>query len=367
MAEPTYIFQFIGDTFSNQTANYISGTASQISSELQPVAIAAITLWICVYGTLTILGKTSQPFADFAVKALKIIIICAVALNYGNYSSYVIQSMEGIENSIAAAMSSGGSPSSNGIYGTLDAALSNGLEKSKLFFAYAAKYNFLVNTTKVIGGISAGIISYTGVLLFLVIGGVAIILAKFMLTLVFAVGPLFILCLLFPVTAGFFDRWIAQAITYILTVVFVAATLGIGISIMDTRLQALVVDQHSDPMFTAIQLLAIMAILAYVTYQVNNLAAGLAGGAGAAMVSMRQLAGYATGEVSKAANVINATSTRTNPTTGQQVTASRFSHWAYGRTLSNSNYRSAVKERMNHNINHMADNWRKKGGSVDKG
>lgn len=294
MAEPTYIFRFIGDFFSDETANYVSNSANQLASDLTPVAIAAVTLWICVYGTLTILGKIAQPFGDFITKAIKISLICAVALNYGNYSSYVVGSIEGVENAVSSALSGGSTPSPEGIYGTLDAAMGNGIETAKKFFEFSAKYNFLTQTAKVVGGQAAGVITYLGVVLFFMVGGASIILAKFMLTLTFAVGPIFILCLLFPATAGFFDRWIAQAVTYTLNVVFIAATLGVALSVFNGFLGK-IQHNYSDPLFVAIQLVAVLCVLCVVTMKITELAAGLAGGAGAAMVSARQLIGVVGG------------------------------------------------------------------------
>ena len=42
---------------------------------------------------------------------------------------------------------------------------------------------------------------------FTLLGGAIIIMAKVALTALFAIGPLFIACLMWPATAVFFDRW----------------------------------------------------------------------------------------------------------------------------------------------------------------
>lgn len=349
MAEPTYIFRFIGDSVTNLTNGFVEAASSSLAGAIGVIALAAVTMWIAVYGALVILGRINQPFGDFLHKAAKVAIICAVALNAGNYMSFLVEAAHGLESGLTAAMASSGAPSSS-TYESLDNGFGEGLELAKKYFAESSEYNFFTETSKVLGWFIGGVIVSIGLVLFFVVGGVAIIVAKFMLTLVLAVGPIFVLTLLSPATAGFFDRWVSQVVTYVLTVVFVAATLGLGIKIFSNLVLSVTVDGTSEPMFMALQALVVMLVLGFVTMQVNSLASGLAGGAGMAMAGARQLMGAtfgaALGGARGAANVVNPVSNRLDPRTGHQTSSSRFEHIAQGRTVMASPYRNAVLDRM---------------------
>lgn len=347
------IFRFVGDSLSDLTAHYVTSASAGLASALGPVALAGVTLFITIYGVLVVGGKIQQPFQDFVIKAGKIAIIAAIALNAGNYMSWVVGSIEGLETGLVAAMSGGGPGlDTSSTYAVLDSSIGNATDKAALAWEKGSEkkwYN--------IGGWApwyiASLLMYAGIVLFFLVGGAMVVMAKFGLALMLAIGPLFIMLLLWAPTAGFFDRWLGQTLTYVFTIVLLAAVLSMAINIFNHLITNTVYDDESNVLFIGVQILFISGILAFVVLQISSMASGIAGGAGMAALSLRQLVGAVTNPAKAVASKVNPTSNRLDPTTGLQTSSPRFEHMAMGRSVfaPNPAYRNALQDRLKSTFN----------------
>lgn len=198
-----------------------------------------------------------------------------------------------------------------------------------------------------------------------VLGGTTIIVAKFSLAVMFALGPLFIVCLMFPVTARFFDNWFSQVMNYVLTIVIMAIIMAFamkayGAFITKTDFSGTGV---INPMSVALQVCTLSGVLGWIILQAGGMASGLAGGLSMAAMTVRQFAApLAAGSqtVKSVANLINPQKTRPDLSTGIMTTASRASHLIAGNTPLNPAYNRHIRERL-------AKNWGKaKGGTINK-
>lgn len=351
MAAP-YIFRFVGDSLANLTAGYTQAASSQLAGAIGGIAIAAVTMFIAVYGALVIAGKIQQPFQDFILKAAKWAIICAVALNVGNYTLYVADAVTGLESGLVTALRAPGAPAgSSSTYEQLDESIGQANELVRECFDKAGEKNMITEAGALLGWLAAGLIIGAGIVIFFFVGGAIIICAKFLLAIMLGIGPLFVLALLHPATAGFFDRWLGQTLTYVFTVVLVAVVMSLGVTVFDTAIERTKLDEN-EALFMALQILFCGLILSYVTMQIGSLAAGISGGAGAAIASARQLLGVATAPGKFASDVarsggqiLNPMSNRLDPKTGLQTNSPRLEHVAQGRTIVNPAYRKAVMDR----------------------
>ncbi len=347
-----YIFRFVGDSLANLTNGYSEAASSQLAGAIGTIAITAVTMFIAVYGALVIAGKIQQPFQDFMLKAAKWAIVCAIALNAGNYTAYVADAVNGLESGLVTALRAPGAPAgSSSTYEQLDESIGQANELVRECFDKASEKNMLTEAGALLGWLAAGVIIGAGIVIFFFVGGAIIIATKFLLAIMIGIGPLFVLALLHPATAGFFDRWLGQTLTYVFTVVLVAVVMSLGVSVFDTAIERTKLDEN-EALFMAMQLLFCGLILAYVTMQIGSLASGIAGGAGAAIMSARQLIGVATApgkfasDVARSGgNILNPVSNRLDPRTGLQTQSSRLEHVAQGRTIVNPAYRKAVVER----------------------
>lgn len=351
MAAP-YVFRFVGDSLANLSASYVESASSGIISAFGPVVLTAVTLFITVYGVLVIANKIQSPVSDLLVKLGKFAIIAFFALNAGSYTTYVIGAIQGLETGLIAAMSSSGTTSPESTYQLLDEAMGRAGGVAAQAFDKAGEKS----TWDIAGMVPwffTGFVIFTGAGAYLLVGGAMLIMAKFALGLMFAIGPLFIIALMFPATAGFFDRWLSQTLTYVFTIVLLAAVLSMGITIFNHLITNVVYDDESNVMFVGLVVCVVSLVLAVLTFQVAGMASGIAGGAGMAALALRQLVSPVTAPAAAIAGRINPVSNRLDPRTGIQTSSSRLEHFAMGRSVlsPNSQYRNALRDRLRSSFN----------------
>src|SRR5215210_367024 len=83
----------------------VSNLASAVSGPLK----AAVTLWIIFQGVAIMRGVVNEPLLDFAVKAIRVCIIVALATQVGTYNEYVKNIFfDALPNEIGKALSGSG-------------------------------------------------------------------------------------------------------------------------------------------------------------------------------------------------------------------------------------------------------------------
>jgi len=337
-----YIFRFVGDKLSELTAGYIDMASAGLAGALGPVALAGVTLFITIYGVLVIAGKIQMPFQDFVVKAGKIAIIAAIALNAGNYMEWVVGSIQGLESGLVGAMTEGGSElDTTDTYALLDSSISIGAKKAADAWEKVGEISWY-NISGWMTWLIATLLIYIAMTLLFLICGALVVVAKFALTLMLAVGPLFVMSLIWAPTAGFFDRWLSQVLTYVFTILFLTAVLSMAITVFSEILTATDFnDPTINPTFVALQILMIALILGYLITQVPGMASGLAGGAGLGALSMRQLVGAVMNPSRALGRMMmpSGNSSRTNSVSNSGSSSNM-------NTVSNPGYRVALQERL---------------------
>lgn len=354
MSSPEVVlFQFVGETVENAIAAFVEPAASNIISAVGGTVLVGTTLYLSVMGYLIIAGYLSNPFWDVVKNCAKAAFIGAIALSAGNYMDWVVGSINGLQEGLASALNTSGADPNGSIYKTLDASLDKAFDLVGECLSKANDSGWDVGTA--LGWWFCGIAIGLGALLFTLIGGAIVITAKFALAALFALGPLFIACLIWPATARFFDSWFSQAMNYVFTIVIVAVFLSFAMAAFDRFIDGADVsgDGTNSPAFAALQILGLTGIFSFMLMQVGSLASGIAGGVSMAAMSIRQMVSPATGAAhavsggaSSMARIVNPTSTRLDPRTGHQTTSSRFEHMAMGRTVVNPAYRKALMDRI---------------------
>lgn len=364
MADIT-LFQYLGETITNATAAFVEPAASSLMYGLQMLAVTGVTLYMVLMGYAISTGSVEAPFASFMKQCVKIIIVAAFALSADGYNNHVVAALNGLETGLSDLLNANSASPSASIYQTLDTMLNEGFELSALCLQRASDAGWDFGATLSWWG--AALLICLGTLVFALIGGVNIIIAKFSLAIMFALGPLFILCLMFPITAKFFDGWFGQVLNYIFSVVILALIMSFGVVAFDHFVSGvnLNVDASGgqNPFMVAAQVLGLTVALGWIAMQAKGMASGLAGGVALQAMSLRQIVAPAASVMRPIARPLNplAQSTRLDPRTGHQTSGARAEHFLMGRTPWNPAYRNAVKERI-------AEGWKKpEGGEMKKG
>jgi type IV secretion system protein VirB6 len=346
MSDPDVVlFRFVGKTVENAIAAFVEPAANHIISTIGATALIGSTLYLSIVGALIIAGYLSNPFWDVMKTCIKIAVVSSIALSAGNYMSWVVGSIDGIQTGLAGALNTLGGPSPSSIYETLDKSLGKALSLMGECFKHANESGWDFGTAA--GWLFSGGAIGLGALFFTFLGGAIIIMAKFSLAALFALGPLFIMCLMWPATARFFDAWFSQVMNYVFTIVFAALFMSFALAAFDRFVSGADVsgDGTNSPAFAALQILGCTGIFSYLLLKSSEIAGGLAGGASMAALTIRQMVSPA----AATARVVNPTSNRLDPKTGLQTSSGRAEHLYMGRSIINPAYRKAVADHRTEN------------------
>lgn len=363
-APDVMLFRFVGETVENAITAFVGPAANNVIGAIGATTLIGTTLYLAIAGALIIGGYLSNPFWDVVKKCLKIAFISAIALSAGNYMTWVVGSIEGVTTGLAGALNTIGGPAPSSIYQVLDQSLGNAFSLVGECSKRADESGWDVGTA--FGWWFSGASIGLGAVVFTLLGGAIIIMAKFSLAALFALGPFFIACLIWPATARYFDAWFSQVMNYVFTIVIVGLFMAFAMAAFNRFIDGADVsgDGTNSPAFAALQILGMTGIFSYLLMQVGTLASGIAGGASLASMSIRQMvspassaASAVSGAASSAGKIINPTSNRLDPKTGLQTSSSRAEHLYMGRTIFNPAYRRAVTD-------HRTEN---RGGNTVKG
>ena len=355
------IFQFIDESVRRATDAFVTPAASNLMFALQMLVLTGVTLYITMTGYAISTGAVESPFWTFLKQCFKIIVIAFFALTADGYIDGVMSAINELERGLSQAMNvSNNTPMS--IYQILDQSMSNSLELVRIAFQRSNEAGWRLGSA--LGWAIVGIIVTISAVFITVLGGAVVIVAKFSLAVMLALGPLFIVSLMFPVTAKFFDSWFSQVMNYILTIVIMVIVMNFAMRLYDSLI--LNVDfsgnGYINPMFAALQIAALSGVLCWIIMQAGGMASGLAGGISRAAMSIRHLVSPISNSLrgaNAAHNTINPVSTRRDLKSGMTVTARHGSHFIAG----NTKWNPAYKQHFNENIGNK--NWGKaKGGAV---
>lgn len=356
------LFTFIGDTVTNATDAFVTPAAANLMFKLQMVALTGVTLYIVLTGYAIATSSVESPFWTVIKQWLKIAVIAAFALSADGYQDQVVAAFNGLQSGLSEALNANSAAPSGSIYQTLDELLNKGFDLTATCFQKADEAGW--NFGAVLAWGIAGILISVGTLVFALLGGVNIIIAQFSLAIMFALGPLFILCLMFPVTAKFFDGWVGQVLNFVFTVVILAVVMAFGMVAYDHFINGVNLNGSGEqnPLTVGFRVRA-DSRTRLIAMQAGSMASGLAGGVAMQSDVLAPDRGPAASAAAKAGRPFNplAQSTRLDPRTGHQTTASRAEHFAMGRTLWAPAYRQALKERLQ-------QGWKKpEGGNIGRG
>lgn len=290
------IFQSLGKEIEGAIKTYVDPGAASLISALRITAVSGIGLYFTCMGYMIMTGAVQESFYEFLKQCTKVIIIAAFALNADIYANWVVEAFRGLESGLSAAMSTTGSQDDT-TYKLLDDSLKRCFELAGTLMEKAGASGWSVG--KALGLVIAAIIVACCSIIITVLGGATIIAAKFSLAVMFAIGPLFIMCLMWPVTAKFFDSWFSQVVNYIITIVIMIIVMAFAIGVFEKF--AVIKDVNvANPLLISFKILAVTLILMFIIRQVAGMAVGLASGFSMATLTMTSLA---TGAVSPAMRV----------------------------------------------------------------
>lgn len=266
-----------------QLTQYLSNTAASLCAVIAPAVAVGLVIYVMLIGYAVMRGEAQDSLQSSVWKVVKWSLISAVALSAGGFNSYVVGGLNGIEASLFQATTG-----AIGGGALLDGCLSK----------YIDLFNQLVQNVQSDGlGVLPNVAICFAILLLaiasLIFFGLAVcvfMLAKVAEVLIIALGPAFIVTLIFPPIQRFADAWLSAALNTILIKVLA----GIILAISTLFLKKMV--EHVSASFdtTAILMDCLKILLLSVSFgaifgYLPMLSAQLVGGAPLPHVTMPQM------------------------------------------------------------------------------
>lgn len=257
----------------------VQGSFGSLTPVVQILWRLMFIIFIAVFGYKVIIsGRFSAP--DLLANILKIILILVVATEWDTFllliydittdlpSDIAGQIMQGAANSLAAPAADNEASANLALSQFYDRAME--VSEKLLEGAGWTKWGLYFYTFAI----------WVGAIGFTTFAAMLIILAKLAVAILLAVGPIFILLLIFANTKNLFEGWLRTLLNYALIPIFVYALLALVLTLAEMPLQFM--EKNSSPddsLITAIGPFLFTSIVAVLLLaQVMNMAASITGG-----------------------------------------------------------------------------------------
>ena len=276
-SNPLTIVSF-GQLFDQALNGYVVNAIGILMGWLAPIAVILVTIWVLLFGYATVRNETGDSVTTFAGKALRISVILGVALTTNVYMDWVVGSANALMNSLASLfLQAGGLPAAGSAWALVDQYDA----QVETVVTQLAKDALQVTPPFVnFPNLFAIVLISLGGCIFEVCVLAVTCFSKIMLTLALAVGPIFILCLIFPSTGKFFDAWLSKLLSAVMLSSITFFLAGLSLSITGGFLTGFL-GQVDTLNFVAAGMVVgvIELLLGVVMIQAPTLAAALTGGA----------------------------------------------------------------------------------------
>lgn len=262
---------------------YVGEQVATVAQAIAPAAFAFLGVYVVLWGFASMRGAIREPLMDMAERVLKVSLVFGVGIGLAEYNTVISDTFLHGPDQLATAMMR---PSDQGTFaGGLDLLLSQGFGIGQQFWAKAGLFNGDVGLYFVALAVWTLIIVVTSYGFFLMA------LSKVALTAVLALGPLFIIGLLFESTSGYFNSWMRQLSNYFLVPILVMAVNLLVLKLFARSASAAAI-AHAGEVDQIFPFLAMGLVSLLALASVLAIAAGLAGGVSLSSFGAGRLAAH---------------------------------------------------------------------------
>jgi len=333
------VYQGLGGAIASGIGTYVTPATGRLIDALAVSLGVFLYLYLWLFFAAILFGLTQRPMGDLGRVGFRYVLVGAIALTPVMYDSTVVGFFSGLETDLVMIMTGAESGEVTSIYQVLDETFATGLDLLVACFDRAKALGWR-DLGMILMWQGSGIVIGVAAAGLTAIGAITIIVAKLLLAVLFAVGPLFIVCIIFPALGRFFDAWVAAVLNKVLVIVFTAVTMAFSLAMFSRYLEGVSFEGEQNPVLAALLIVVIATSLGFVVHALKGEAASLAGGLAMSAITLRQSAQMAmspisntSGAMSAARNAVDPRSTRRDLESGMLVTAPRSHHLAAGNSF----------------------------------
>lgn len=258
-------FQTFWTWLNGELASYIGENTARVASILEPAVVTLGTVYVMIWGYLQLTGRIEEPFATGIKRIVTLAVVFGVGLHLWLYNTVLVDTFYKAPTEFAAAIVGASDPVQ-----TVDAIWNAGGAVADQFFRNGNAFNP--------GYMVAGVGVWVIVGLLCVYTMFLLALSSVALSVLLALGPLFVAFLLFDATRRFFEAWLAQLANYALITILTVMIAVLMLHLVQSYAQQTEALGVAIRTVDAINMLLATVLVFLFLRQVMPIAAGLAGG-----------------------------------------------------------------------------------------
>jgi type IV secretion system protein VirB6 len=254
-------------------AQYIAGNTAAIARILEPAIVTLGVFYVVIWGYLQLIGKIEEPFTEGVKRLLTLALILGLSLNLWLYNDVIVDAFFNAPTTLAGGIIAASNPGpAFDPVGVADQIMFDGDDAASL----------LMQKGEIFG---RDIIFYfAAVAVYIVIGLIAVYtmfllaLSKIALSVLIAMGPIFMALLFFESTKRFFEAWIAQLSNYAFLTILTVLVAALMLHVVTVAAQAAAANGGNITIADALKVCVAAALTFLIMKQVPSMAQGLASG-----------------------------------------------------------------------------------------
>lgn len=251
----------------NLLVRYIADNTAAFARVLEPAIVTLGVLYVVIWGYLQLVGKIEEPFLEGVKRLLTLALILGLSLQLWLFNEVIVDTFFTAPAALVAGVI--GAPDAVSI---VDEIFFDGDDAASLLLAkggfFDDAFTFYV----------AGFAVYVIVGLTAVYTMFLLALSKIALSVLIALGPIFLALLFFESTKRFFEAWIAQLCNYAFLTILTVMVAALMLQVVSEAAQAAVAAGGGIEIAQALKVCMAAALTFLVMKQVPAMAQGLASG-----------------------------------------------------------------------------------------
>jgi type IV secretion system protein VirB6 len=252
----------------SQLGTYIGDNTARVATALEPAIVTLATLYVMVWGYLQMTGRTEEPFVSGLKRIVMLAVVLGVALRLWLYNTIIVDSFYSAPTELAAVVIGASDPVQ-----TIDLIWDRGGTVAGYLWSN--------------GGVFEGDLGYylAGAVVWVLMGLLCVYtmflisLSHVALSILLALGPLFIVMLLFDSTRRLFDAWIGQLANYALITLLTVMAAALLLQIVESYAAQTAARGAAILTMDALNMVLVSVLVFLFMRQVMPIASSLASGA----------------------------------------------------------------------------------------
>lgn len=207
----------------NLLGTYVSEQTTRVAAAIEPALVVLTGIYVMAWGVCQAIGTIEEPLFEGLKRIARITVVFGIGLHLWLYQELIVDTFFTAPNSLAAAMI--GAPDSVTI---VDQVIFQGGDAAAALIQKGGWFdnNFSYYIAGFVVYALVGVASIYSIFL--------LSLAKVALSILLALGPLYIATLLFDGSRRYFQAWIAQLTNFALIAVLVSLVVGLFMHLLTT-------------------------------------------------------------------------------------------------------------------------------------